>query len=132
MSRSDWIEEKTAEALDAARVKARTQGREPTVAEFAAAINGVGAPPKRRLRLKREAHDERAWHFKWWLSSDDYQFERIKEAPGGFDPVYLASEMPKVYCDEEDCRAAIAKARERIPLIESVLAEVEKQKAAND
>jgi hypothetical protein len=131
--RTDRLKERwTAEALDAARDKARAQGREPTAAEFTEAINGVGEPPKRRRRqFPRLPKDQRAWHFSMWLSYGGAWLKSIQEAPGGFDPVHLAAEtFTKGYCDEADCHKAIAKARKRIALIESVLAEVEKQKKA--
>jgi hypothetical protein len=133
MTRSDWLEEATAQALDAARAKARTQGREPTAAEFAAAINGVGEPPKRQRRHlpKGEPHDSRDFYFSLWLDHivDEHWMAKIEESPGGFDAGYFAQKMIQDgCCNENDCRAAIDKARAAIALIESVLAEVEKQK----
>jgi hypothetical protein len=136
--RSDWYKERTtAEALDAVRAKARVEGRAPTLAEYTAVIKGVGEPPKRK-RQKREHFDSRPLEFSMWLDygviGDDHSLQDIREAPGGFDPVFLALKaIEEGYFTEDDCREAIKKLREstaeRIALIESVLAEVENQKA---
>jgi hypothetical protein len=127
MTKSEWLEQATAEALDGVRVIAQNEGREPTAEEFATAINGVGEPPKRQRRAKREPKDKRAENFWMWLNQDGENWmEYIRQAPGGFDPVHLASTLSdKEFCFRatlEDCHKAIAEARERIVLIESVLA----------
>ena len=133
LTRSEHIERAMAEALDAARAKARVEGRQPTVEEFAAAINGVGEPPKRK-RTKRPKRDERATEFWYWLYKDhdhEYYLNKIREMPGGLDISYLAQVIANgesFYIKEEECREALEMHREAIALIESVLAEVEKQK----
>jgi hypothetical protein len=135
MTKSEWLEQATAGALDDAREAAQAEGREPTAEEFATAINSIGEPPKRQRRAKREPKDKRAQYFWLWLGHGDYWLEHIHKAPGGFDPVHLASTLSdKDFCPlatPEDCHQAIAKARARIVLIESVLAERDRQSPAD-
>jgi len=59
----------------------------------------------------------------------DYYMKGIREAPGGFDPVFFAQKaIEGKHFTEDDCRKAIKRRQEEIALIESVLAEVKKQK----
>jgi hypothetical protein len=149
LSRSDWIEEKTAEALDAARAKARTQGREPTTAEFAAAINGVGEPPKRRPRSKRSRNRSKKWDA--FQSLTFRKLHQYEVAPLGKNPVDpndprnytkkfvfdlndidiegIVQDIPEHNSRErimKDLREAIEDRRNQIALFEAVLAEVTK------
>ena len=149
MSRSDWIAGKTAEALDAARAKARTQGREPTVAEFAAAINGVGEPPKRRPRSKRPKNRSKKWDDFRYLTMNELSGYRVAElGKKPFDPydplnytkkfVFdlndidvegIVQSIPEHNSREEimkDLREAIEDRLNQIALFEAVLAEVTK------
>jgi hypothetical protein len=125
-----YREQATAEALDAVRATARAEGREPTVAEFTAAINSVPAAPKRkRQKLQdqqpKEPVDERPEDFGFWLEQEhDFYLEQIREAPGGFDPAFLAQKaIEGEHFTQDDCRKGIERRQEEIALIESVLAE---------
>jgi hypothetical protein len=128
--RERQLERATEDALAGARVKARSEGRAPTVAEYTEAINSVRKPEPKKRR-KREKTDDRAWKFDCWLRSkwDDYYLDQIREMPGGLDITYLAGELINGRIREEDCRDAIRFHKEAIELIERVLEEAIPEKA---
>lgn len=108
MTKSEWLEQATTEALNDTREAAQAEGREPTAEEFATAINSIGEPPKRRRRVKREPVDKRQGNFEVWMSvlSSRTWLEYIEQAPGGFDPVlfaqgFLQDEWHSEYCLEQ-------------------------------
>jgi hypothetical protein len=130
MSRkSDWLERATAHALDSARAKAKAEGREPTAEEFAAAISGVGEPPKRQRRARREPVDPRWDDFTMWIwtLSGRHHLEDIEQAPGGFDPLFFAEKLKADQYHLKMCQKALAELQRAIPLIEAVLAQVDGQ-----
>jgi hypothetical protein len=111
------------------RERAKAEGRKPTAEEFTTAIAGIGEPPKRERRAKREPIDPRWGDFKMliWTLSHRHELKDIEQALGGFDPLFFARKLKEDKYHLEMCQKALAELQRAIPLIESVLAQVDGQ-----
>jgi hypothetical protein len=137
-----YLSRATSRALTVCQAKARTEGREATMEEIAAALNAVPSKPPKRKKSRGRDGKWYHFHFLTFTQLDQWKVKEIskKDDPLNYDKDFsydesaidiegIVQSIPENESREEimeNLREAIEDKLRAIALIESVLAEVTK------